>query len=116
MLTSLEFVDADREYDARVQQLAVDLDRLIRRLRSLTRHSWQPRRGDVLTLVERLAELSAGAEHRVAQALPALSDHSLVDIVSVLSDDLLDALEAKKSPDVLSDSEAAVRETWASTR
>lgn len=115
MLTSLEFVDADREYDARVQRLAVDLDRLIRRLRSLTRHSWQSRRQGALVLIAELAELSAAAEKLLPCSVPAVPDHTLPDVVAVLSDDLLVALAARPSLELLHASAGAVERASRST-
>ena len=65
---------------------AADLERLVRRLRGLSRGAWDShgRRATVRALLDRLAELSAPGH-----PVPELPDHALGDAVAVLGQDAL---------------------------
>jgi hypothetical protein len=102
-------VDADAHYVARVDQLRTETDRVVRRLHSLTRHSWESRRESVYSLLVDLADLCAAAEGTARRPVPRLADHSLPDAVSVIAGDLIEALAAAPSPARLAAAEAALR-------
>jgi hypothetical protein len=80
---------------------AAELDRAVRKLRSLPVRAWSSagRREATLSAAVELAEAAQGAEQRGSdsapdwRALPDLADHALPDVVAVLGADALAALE-----------------------
>jgi hypothetical protein len=86
---------------------AADLERLVRRLRGLSRGAWdaRDRRATVRALLGRLAELTAPG-HRV----PDLPDHALGDAVAVLGHDAL------SDPDTAEGAAQLVRDALDQTR
>jgi hypothetical protein len=91
---------ADR-YDDLLAAAAGDLDRLVRRCRSLTARGWEARRQPVTALLTKLAELSRLAEHGDAHVVPELPDHALADAVAVIGTDVIEALHLVPDSDLV---------------
>lgn len=84
--------------DTDLAAVADDLDRLVKRLRTMSAVGWRSRRAAVIDLLEALADLSAQLEISATGRLPKLPDHSLADAVSVLGWDCLDNLRMAPDP------------------
>ena len=91
----------DGSYERRLAQLEADLDRLVRRLGSLTSHGWRPREAAVRVLAQNLADLAATAEGRALRPVPALPVYGLADVVAVLGGDVLISLSGRETTDLL---------------
>jgi hypothetical protein len=74
-----------------VAAVRAELDRLDRRLRSLSVSAWRSRRAAVNHLLEQLAVLGAELESHSVPPMPQLPDYALADAVSVLAEDVLSA-------------------------
>jgi hypothetical protein len=88
-------------YGERVDLAAAELDRLIRRLRSLTTNAWRPREAAVRDALVQLVELDRAAERCEQRALPDLPVHALADAVAVVGGDALEALGRRPDGDLL---------------
>jgi len=97
-----------------VTDFAATVDRLHNQVRHWEQGRWWARkdgitRGDVMyTLVQRLADLAADAEHRPRRTVPRDHDVVLPDQLRVLADDLL---AAAPSETVLAEAASAVDDT-----
>jgi len=74
------------------------MDRLVRRLRSLSESAWRSRREPVTVLLENLASLTGRLERIPAPVAPDLPVYALPDAVVLLGGDVLIALS--RTPDL----------------
>jgi hypothetical protein len=88
-------------YEERLALAGEELDRLLRRLRSLSPLAWRLRRPAVVAALDRLAELSTKAEDVPARSVPAVADHALPDAVAVIAGDALASLAEWPDEDLL---------------
>jgi hypothetical protein len=91
----------DDEPGRRLVRAGDELDRLVRRLQSLSAPAWTSRRESVIATLEQLVELTGIAEHRVMPELPELSSFALADAVAVIGGDFLAALADSGADDIL---------------
>jgi hypothetical protein len=91
---------AGESFEAELATVKADLARLVRRLRSLSPRSWQPRRPVANSLLAGLVELSASLERRPLEP-PGVPDHVLADAVAVIGGDVLAAITAMQDQDAL---------------
>jgi hypothetical protein len=92
---------------ASLDPAGADLDRLVRRLRSLTSRAW--RTGERAAVVRALAEQLA-AIGSPGRQLPEIPQHALADAIAVLGQDALD--QPARTPEVrllIEDALAATR-------
>lgn len=68
-----------------------DLERLVRRLRSLSQRSWRERRAAAQAALDGLAALDARLEGRQLDT-PTVPEHALADALAVIGGDVLDAI------------------------
>lgn len=79
---------AGESFAARASVAAADLDKLVRRLRSLSPRAWQDRSATVRAALAGLVELSSELEGRALEP-PEVADHVLPDAVAVIGTDVL---------------------------
>jgi hypothetical protein len=91
----------EARYDEQLALAGEELERLTRRLRSLSPLAWRLRRAAVVAAVDRLAELSALAEGVPARAVPPVADHALPDAVAVIAADALASLAERPDQDLV---------------
>jgi hypothetical protein len=94
---------AETDYEARLALAEAELDRLVRRLRSLSPAAWRERRLPVVLGLARLAEVSARAEQRELPALPEIAEHALSDAAVVIGGDAVMALRTRQDDALLAD-------------
>ena len=107
---------AGPDYAERVELAIDELDRLARRLRSLTPRLWSTYGDPVRAGLLRLAVLAAEAEGIPRHELVAPPDHALGDAYRVIGGDALTALAANPDDDLLDRVTAELREVLAATR
>jgi len=103
-------------YDERLELTEAELDRLTRRLRSLSPRAWQTRRAYVVETLRALAEIGRAAERRDAYVVPDLPDYALPDAVAVIGRDALEALARTPVEQLLDRLLSELREALDSTR
>jgi hypothetical protein len=89
-------VAGDTSFEADLQLAAADLDRLVRRLRSLSQAAWRSRREPVQAALAALVAMSVELEGRQMD-VPKLPDHVLADGIAVIGGDVLAAIAVSKS-------------------
>jgi hypothetical protein len=92
---------APGEYDERFKQANAHLDRLVRRLQSLSDAAWTSRRDPVVECLRRLVELDGVAEGLQMPRLPELASFALADAIAVVTGDVLAALADSPNGEVL---------------
>lgn len=95
-------------YEARLGRFQSDLDRLIRRLRTLSSNGWRPREATVRKLAQDLADLSAPLEESANREVPALPVFGLADAIAVLGSDLAQLLDDHELENSLAQASALV--------
>jgi hypothetical protein len=107
---------AETDYDARLALAEAELERLVRRLRSLSAAAWRERRPPVLLALGRLAQLTALTEQRKLPVLPELADHALADAVAVIGGDVLVVLASRRDDSLLAELIVEIRAAMDATR
>jgi hypothetical protein len=87
---------AGEEHGDRVALAGEELDRLTRRLQGLSQSGLCARREAVEAVLAALAVVAASAGGRGLARLPAIPDHALVDALTVIGHDALDAISAAR--------------------
>lgn len=102
-MTNLEPVDSGGADETPLAEVIGELNRLLKRLRSLSPAAWRPRRSSVLDLLDGLIDLSARFEGTTSHALPDLPDYALADAVAVTGFDCVDLVGATRDSAALGD-------------
>jgi hypothetical protein len=104
------------DYAARLAEVEKDIDRLVRRLQSLSTLAWSTRREVVRSLLGQLIEISGRAEGRCLPELPDVADFALADAVAVIASDSAGAVRLRRDDVLLDEFAQAVRAALLGTR
>jgi hypothetical protein len=92
---------APGEHDERIARATGLLEKLVKRLQSLSAPAWTSRRDPILVCLARLVELNALAEGQPMPELPELASFALADAIMVITGDVLAAHEEAPNGEVL---------------
>jgi hypothetical protein len=107
-------VTADEPFEVRLSAAVTDLEKLVRRLRSLSPAAWRDRGRPVRETLSGLVALSSELEGRPLET-PEVADHVLADAVAVIGGDVLSAA-ASGHPAALSRAQELISSALNDTR
>ena len=108
-------VTGGASFDSEVAATAAELERLVRRLRSLSRRAWKDRRPPAQTALDGLVALDAQLEQRELES-PTVADHVIPDAVALIGGDVLDAVATTGNADALEAVRRLIGEALVATR
>jgi hypothetical protein len=101
-------MDSDETDQVVLAEIRRDLDRLVRRLRTLSPAAWRARRAVICELLEALVAFDASVSGTL-RAVPDLPDYALADAVSVMAADSLALVAGTSDEASLVDLGGAIR-------